>query len=81
MKQLAEPFAMSLPAVMQHLQILESAKLVVSEKVGRVRTCSLNRTAIVDTEAWFVDRRKTWSSMLDRMVEIVEAQEIENGQS
>ena len=80
-KQLAEPFAMSLPAVMQHLQVLEASHLVVSEKVGRVRTCSLNRDSIVQAEAWFVDRRKTWESLLDRMAEIAEAQEIRNGES
>jgi DNA-binding transcriptional ArsR family regulator len=74
-KQLAEPFAMSLPAVMQHLQVLESAHLVVSEKVGRVRTCSLNQEAIVNAEAWFVNRRETWETLMDRMVEIVEAEE------
>lgn len=81
MKQLAEPFAMSLPAIMQHLQVLESSNLVVSEKVGRVRTCSLNREPILQAEAWFVDRRKTWETLLDRMAEIAEAHGIQNGES
>lgn len=80
-KQLAEPFAMSLPAIMQHLQVLESSNLVVSEKVGRVRTCSLNREPILQAEAWFVDRRKTWETLLDRMAEIAEAHGIQNGES
>lgn len=74
-KQLAEPFTISLPAVMQHLQLLESANLVVSEKVGRVRTCSLNQETILNTEAWFVNRRETWEMLMDRMVEVVEAEE------
>ena len=80
-KQLAEPFSMSLPAIMQHLQALEASSLVVSQKTGRVRTCSLNRETFVKAEAWFADRRKTWESMLDRMVEIAEAQETQHGQS
>ena len=42
-KALAEPLAMSLPAVMQHLQVLESAGVIVTEKVGRVRSCRINQ--------------------------------------
>ncbi len=39
--ELAQPFAMSLPAVIQHLQVLETSSLVRSEKVGRIRTCRI----------------------------------------
>ena len=39
--ELAKPFAMSLPAVVQHLQVLEASGLVTSAKVGRVRTCQI----------------------------------------
>lgn len=74
-KQLAEPYAMSLSAVMQHLQLLEASNLVVSQKQGRVRTCSLNRETITNAEAWFMDRRQAWESMFDRMVEVIEAEE------
>ena len=41
--ELAEPLPMSLPAVVQHLKVLEASGLVQSEKVGRVRTCQLGR--------------------------------------
>ena len=74
-KQLAEPFDMSLPAVMQHLQLLEASKLVVSRKHGRVRTYSLNKEAMAQAEKWIVNRRQTWETMMDRMVEVVEAGE------
>ena len=39
--ELARPFSMSLPAVMQHLQLLEASGLVTSQKTGRVRTCRI----------------------------------------
>ena len=48
--ELARPFAMSLPAVMQHVAVLESCGLVVSEKVGRVRTCRIEPTAMRTAE-------------------------------
>jgi DNA-binding transcriptional ArsR family regulator len=73
-KQLAEPFPMSLPAVLQHLQLLESTGLVKTEKAGRVRTCSLNREKVLDAERWFVDRRKTWEGLMDRMADVVNAE-------
>jgi DNA-binding transcriptional ArsR family regulator len=54
---LAEPLAMSLPAVMQHLQVLEASGLVRSEKVGRVRTCRLEPKALRTIEQWITARR------------------------
>ena len=64
---LAEPLAMSLPAVMQHLQVLEACGLVRSEKVGRVRTCRLEPVALQAAEQWIADRRAGWLSRLDRL--------------
>ena len=46
--ELAEPLAMSLPAVVQHLQVLEASGLVRSEKVGRVRTCRIEPAGAAD---------------------------------
>ena len=65
--ELARPLAMSLPAVMQHLQVLEASGLVRSEKTGRVRTCRLDRTALSTAERWINDRRSAWESALDRL--------------
>ena len=50
--ELAQPLAMSLPAVVQHLQVLEASGLVRSEKVGRVRTCRIEPTALRPAEHW-----------------------------
>ena len=50
--ELAEPLAMSLPAVVQHLSVLESAGAVTTEKVGRVRTCRLEPEVLRQAESW-----------------------------
>jgi DNA-binding transcriptional ArsR family regulator len=65
--QLAEPLSMSLPAVMQHLQVLEASGLVRSEKVGRVRTCRIEPAALRTAEQWMAERRTSWERRLDRL--------------
>jgi DNA-binding transcriptional ArsR family regulator len=67
--ELARPLAMSLPAVVQHLQVLQDSGLVRSEKVGRVRTCQLEPAALRTAEKWIVERRTTWERRLDRLGE------------
>jgi DNA-binding transcriptional ArsR family regulator len=66
-KQLAEPLTMSLPAVLQHLRVLEESGLVRSEKAGRVRTCRLETAVLQQAEQWIADRRAGWASRLDRL--------------
>jgi len=58
---------MSLPAVVQHLRVLEASGLVRSEKTGRVRTCSIDPAALNSAERWISERRTTWESRLDRL--------------
>jgi DNA-binding transcriptional ArsR family regulator len=65
--ELAEPFDMSLPAIVQHLHILEHSGLVCSEKVGRVRTCSIQTEAMRTAEQWISQRRAFWEKGLDRL--------------
>jgi DNA-binding transcriptional ArsR family regulator len=65
--ELAQPLAMSLPAVMQHLAVLEGAGLVRSEKVGRVRTCRIDPQAMSLAEQWLHQRRNEWEARLDRL--------------
>ncbi|HVU20823.1 MAG TPA: metalloregulator ArsR/SmtB family transcription factor [Rhizomicrobium sp.] len=67
--ELAEPFDMSLPAVVQHLQVLESSGLVTSEKVGRVRTCRIEPKAMTSAEDWISSQRASWEARLDRLGE------------
>jgi DNA-binding transcriptional ArsR family regulator len=65
--ELAEPLAMSLSAVVQHLQVLEASGLVRSEKAGRVRTCRIEPAALHTAERWIAARRATWERRLDRL--------------
>jgi DNA-binding transcriptional ArsR family regulator len=64
---LAEPLPMSLPAVVQHLGVLESAGVVSSEKVGRVRTCRLEPEMLRRAETWLSSQRSAWEQRLDRL--------------
>jgi DNA-binding transcriptional ArsR family regulator len=64
---LARPLDMSLPAVMQHLAVLEGSGLVRSEKVGRIRTCRLEPKALSQAEIWLNERRAEWNRQLDRL--------------
>jgi DNA-binding transcriptional ArsR family regulator len=65
--ELAKPLAMSLPGVMQHLAVLETAGLVASEKVGRTRTCRIEAKALSQAERWISERRALWERRLDRL--------------
>lgn len=71
--QLAQPFSMSMSAVVQHLRILEAAGLVASEKVGRVRTCRVEAPALGAAERWINDRRRSAEAGLDRLGAFLEA--------
>jgi DNA-binding transcriptional ArsR family regulator len=64
---LARPLAMSLPAVVQHLQVLEAAGLIATQKVGRVRTCRIAPDALAAAERWLTERRHEWETRLDRL--------------
>jgi len=72
--QLATPFRMSLPAVVQHLGVLEGSGLVRSEKIGRVRTCHVEPDALRAAEQWMYKRRLVWERRLDRMGEYLATQ-------
>ena len=65
--ELSRPLVMSLPAVLQHLQALEAAGLVRSEKTGRVRTCRIEPAALRTAEAWITGQRTAWETRLDRL--------------
>ena len=65
--ELARPLAMTLPAVVQHLHVLEASGLVRTEKVGRVRTCHIEPKALRTAEHWIAERRAHWERRLDRL--------------
>src|SRR6266446_2072351 len=65
--ELAKPLPMSLPAVVQHLQVLEASGLVRSEKVGRVRTCRIEPAPLRAAEDWIAARRSFWEARFDHL--------------
>ena len=79
--ELAAPLPMSLPAVVQHLGVLETSGLVRSEKVGRVRTCQLHPVAMRSAEDWMAARRQEWERRLDRLGAYLAAQDSADNQA
>jgi DNA-binding transcriptional ArsR family regulator len=65
--ELARPLDMSLPAVVQHLGVLEAAGIVTSDKVGRVRTYQLAVDALTPCGEWIVRQRLPAERRLDRL--------------
>jgi DNA-binding transcriptional ArsR family regulator len=76
--ELAAPLPISLPAVVQHLRVLQECGLVDSEKVGRVRTCRVRPATMRRAEDWIAERRAEWERRLDRLGEFL-AEDDEKG--
>ena len=70
--ELAEPFAMSLPAVSRHIRVLEDAGLVARAVDGRVHQCSLNAAPLRSVAAWLNHYRQFWQGNLDSLARYVE---------
>jgi DNA-binding transcriptional ArsR family regulator len=68
---LAQPFDVTLAAIVQHLQVLEESGVVRSEKVGRVRTCRLEPDGLKLAERWIAERRTLWERRLDRLGDLL----------
>lgn len=69
---LASPLGITLTAVGQHLQVLEASGLARTEKLGRVRTCSLDTAGFAALENWIRERRSLWEQRLDRLGEVLD---------
>lgn len=69
--RLAEPFQMTLAAVMQHLEVLEEAGLVQTEKTGRVRSCRIETAGLNAAADWIAARRPEWERKLDRLGDLL----------
>ncbi len=69
---LAEAFHMTLTGMKKHVSVLEQAGLVITEKVGRVRTCRLGVGGLEDEAAWIERYRRRWALRFDALDEIVE---------
>ena len=70
--ELAKPLDMSLAAVVQHIQVLETCGLVTTKKIGRRRMCQVAPVAMTAVEQWIADRRRSWESRLDRLGDLLD---------
>jgi DNA-binding transcriptional ArsR family regulator len=70
-QEIAAPFAMSLPAVCQHLKVLERAGLILRGRDGQTRPCRLNVERLAETARWFDRTRAAWEARLDRLEQFI----------
>lgn len=70
--ELAEPFDMALPSFMKHMRVLESTGLIRSSKIGRIRTCTLERKNLEAAERWFEAQHALWASRYDNLDNLLE---------
>jgi DNA-binding transcriptional ArsR family regulator len=70
--QLADTFGMTLTGMKKHVTVLEQAGLVVTQKVGRVRTCRLGVSRLEQEAAWIERYRQMWASRFDELDKVVE---------
>ena len=76
--ELAEPFGISLTGLKKHVQVLEDADLVRTEKMGRTRWCSLGPQDLAEVQRWIVGYRLMLDERLDRLGELLERTQGEN---
>jgi DNA-binding transcriptional ArsR family regulator len=75
--ELAEPFDMSLAALVQHIQVLEKAGAIRTEKQGRKRQCKIDPQGMAVLKTWMNDRERFWQSQFDNLETILDEQENE----
>jgi len=69
--ELAEKFNMTLTGMKKHVGVLEQAGLVVTEKVGRVRTCRLGPHRLEEAMAWLEKYRQLWDARFDELDKVI----------
>lgn len=78
-KELAEPYAMSMQAVSQHIRVLERSGLISQGRLRQTRPCRLEPAALETALSWIEESRRTWSERMDRLeTHLARLQEDEN---
>ncbi len=70
--ELAQPFKMTLPAILKHLRILEDADLIVMDKEGRVRRCLFNPEPLIHATTWINERESRWKKSMRAMENLLD---------
>jgi len=63
---------MALPSFLKHISVLENAQLIICNKEGRVRTCSVNRERLAAAEHWFEDQSRVWQSRYTNLDDLLQ---------
>jgi len=69
--ELAMPFDMALPSFMKHIHLLEDNGLIRTRKLGRVRTCAIEKKSFALLDAWLSEQRALWEGRTDRLEQFV----------
>jgi DNA-binding transcriptional ArsR family regulator len=64
---------MTLPSFLKHVRMLEECGLIRTRKVGRVRTCTLDRRRLAVVDGWLAEQRSIWAARTDRLAAFVES--------
>ncbi|MFO1102077.1 MAG: metalloregulator ArsR/SmtB family transcription factor [Methylocystis sp.] len=72
--ELAKPYASSLAAIQQHVQVLEASGLVVTQKRGRTRECRISSDAVLRVEHWLSECRQLWERRFDQLERLLESE-------
>ena len=70
--ELAEPFDMALPSFLKHVGVLERTGLIRSKKLGRIRTCELQRKNLAVAQRWFDEQRAMWADRYTNLDDLLE---------
>jgi DNA-binding transcriptional ArsR family regulator len=76
--ELAQPYRSTLAAIHQHVQVLETSGLIVTEKEGRTRTCRISADAVARAEQWLSERRRLWEDRFDLLGKLVEHKSLQS---
>lgn len=76
--EIAEPFALTLPAVTKHLKVLEKAGLITKTKKAQFRNCEINSTGLKEVADWVDEYRTFWEESFDRLGEYLKSVQAEN---
>jgi DNA-binding transcriptional ArsR family regulator len=79
--ELAAPFAMSLPAIMKHLDVLARANLIERSKSGRSVHCKLNAAPMESAMLWLARYERFWTEQLDRLAAFIEEEQCSPSQA
>ena len=77
-QKLAEPFAISLPAISKHLKVLEHAGLITRGRDAQMRPCKIDATGFIGVDHWLEEYRKLWGQSMDKLeayLEVMKAQQ------